>query len=193
MNKQYNLLELIPDKDELEKFIADYANREALAASFIPSDIFIQQEIEDITHNLNNRELFGVFVEVGNSQMAQPFMHSICATKSFEALTRGRTTTIGQIIDSAKVECDLSNKNNQQKGYPVWVSTGGEFEQICFNWIKIGVTFAYYIKYLYNKKSNKAITLDKFRDLVIINTGDGNFINIGDQNSIDCNTSIQNK
>lgn len=188
MNKQQNLIDLIPDTEELEKFINDYTKREVFAATFVPTDIFIQQEIEDITSNLSNEKLCGVFVEVGQSQLAQPFMHSICATKAFEALTRGRVMTVGQIIESAKVECELSNKINRQKGHPVWVSTGDQFEDICYNWIKIGITFVYYIQYLYQKRSNHKITLEKFKDIIIINNnGDGNVINVGHQNNIDNN------
>lgn len=190
MDKQQNLSDLIPDRQELESFINDYAKRKILGTSYIPTEVFIRYEIEDITKSLLEQKVFVVEVPVSPSQTAKPFMHATCATKVYEALTRGRDLTVGQIIEAAKTECVFSNTKNRQYGYPVCVPINEEFEAICYTWIKKGVAFVYYIQYLYRKMQDPALTLDKFT-INLINKGDGNVINIGHQNVLDVNISLK--
>lgn len=195
MNKQQYLRELIPDAMELESFVNDYANRVVFGITYVPTDVFIQQEIEDITQKLTKRELMVVEVHVTNSQSARPFMHTVCATIVYEALTRGRNKTVGEVIEQARTECEVSNRNHRQIGNPISVPTDGSFDEICYNWIKTGLAFVYYIQFLYNKKRDHTLTPNKFiiniMSTIIHNSGDGNVINTGNNSQINANNTIQ--
>jgi len=189
-DKQQNLRDIKPDNQELERFITDYTKREPLGTTYIPTLEFIKQEITDIYAKLHNSFLMTIEVYVTPAKSAFPFMHSTCATRAFEALTRGHTLTIGQVIEAAKVECENSNRKIiAQFGQPVVkVRTDGDFETICWTWIKTGIAFVYYIQFLYQKMKDHQLTLEKF--VLIINTGDGNFFNTGNHASNNINVTI---
>ncbi|HVI47995.1 MAG TPA: hypothetical protein VM802_24215 [Chitinophaga sp.] len=184
MNYQQYIAGLRPDNPEFEKFINDYGSRQALATAFIPTEVFIQQEIERINHNIKNHKLFNVDVSIGPFQTARPFQHSICATIVFEALMSGRNLTVGQIIETAKAQAEITNRKTMQWG--VGVEIGEEFQTTCYNWIKSGIVYVYYIQYLYKKMKDHTLTVAKF----ILVLGDGNVITMGNDNHVDAKITI---
>lgn len=188
MNKQQHLSDLIPDSKELEGFIKDYANREVLGTNYIPTELFVLQEISHITEKVLGRKLMSIEVHVGPSQTAKPFMHAVCATMVFENLTSGKNPTVTQIIEAARAEAEASNRSNKQFG--IGVLTGDGFEALCYTWIKTGVAFVYYIRYLYQKMKFPALMPQMFIINVINNNGDGNVINTGNDNNIGAHTTI---
>lgn len=184
MNNQQYIAGLRPDNPELEKFINDNGSRQALATTFIPTEVFIQQEIEKINHNIKNHKLFNVDVGVGSFQTVRPFQHSICATIVYEALTSGRNPTVGQVIEAAKGQAEVTNRKTMQWG--VGVELNEQFQNICYNWIKTGIVYVYYIQYLYKKMKDHTLTVTKF----ILVIGDGNVITMGNNNRMDAKISI---
>jgi hypothetical protein len=182
MNMQQHISELRPDHQEWEKFINDYASRQARCTTFVPTEVFIRQEIEDITGKIMNQKLFALVV--GPFQVT-PFLHAVCATMVFEGLTKGRNLTVGQVIEAARAQAEVTNRRTMQWG--VGVSTNEQFDPVCFPWIKTGITFAYYIQYLYRKMQDHTLTPARF---MVVNNGDGNIINIGSNNPIDAKISI---
>lgn len=185
--KNIHLLDLKPENEEFENFISEFQKREKVATTFIPTSEFIRQEIDDFKKRASSP--FSVVYHISASESVRPFSHSICATKVFENLTKGYNVTVGQIIQQAKTECEESNKYIIEKfGRPVvGVSTDGHFEEICFTWIKTGIAFTLYVKFLFKRMEDHSLTFEKFKSIAIVNSGNDVIINVGNDVRINKN------
>lgn len=185
--KDKHLMELVPANTELEQFISDYHKREKIATHFIPTSEFIKQEIADFNESARNP--LSIEVHISATQSVRLFTHSTYATKAFESLTKGNghNPTVRQLVEQAKAECEGFNKSilRQYGRQVVGVPTDDEsFENLIITWIKIGVTFVYYIKFLYEKMEDHLLTFEKYKTLIVVNSGDGNVINTGSKANI---------
>jgi hypothetical protein len=181
MNNDQYLKDLKPEKEELESFILSYSRREALGTMFIPTLEFINQEISDITIALKDNRIMGIDAHISPVHTVPIFNHSFCASKVYESLSRGHNLTVGHVIATAKETCEKFNRDviARYGRAVVAVPVTDSFNELCLTWIRTGICFMYYIRFLYKKKEDHQLTFDKFNTL-IINYGDGAFINTGD-------------
>lgn len=91
---------------------------------------------------------------------------------------------MGQVIDAAKAQAEVTNRRTMQWG--VGVELNEQFQNTCYNWIKTGIVYVYYIQYLYKKMKDHTLTVAKF----ILVLGDGNVITMGNNNRLDAKISI---
>lgn len=185
------LSSLVFSESELTSFKNDYAERIERATYFRPTKNFIEAEISEFTDKMS-RPSFTVTINHTPSEAINLFQHSSCGAKAFNYLMRGEDYLLGQIIDGAREECRIINReilNKYGKAVAYVPCDSEQFDEICLKWIRSGVTFALYIKFLYEQLKAHEI-ISPVTSILINNTGNNVLINAGNQNNI--NASLKN-